>query len=34
MSLLKQLADGEVHSNAETLESLAQEFDLTDEERR
>ncbi len=34
LPLLKKLADGEAHSNAEILESLAQHFDLTDEERR
>lgn len=34
LPLLKKLGDGEAHSNAEILESLAREFELTDEERR
>jgi restriction endonuclease Mrr len=33
LPLLKQLGDGEEHTNQETADVLAREFDLTDEER-
>lgn len=34
LPLLKKLADGEAHSNAEILESLADQLELSDERRK